>query len=386
MTSGSAAGGGDLFNAPSIRVGRLFGIPLELNASWLLIFLLVAAMLAFSYFPAVGALQGLSPVAFVLMGVVTALLFFASIVFHELSHSLVARAGGVRISKVTLFLFGGVAQMEKEPASPGHELVMAAAGPVASVLLGALFFIVYTVMRGLGASAVLWAPAEYLSLINISVAVFNMLPGFPLDGGRVLRALLWWMTGDILKATRWASRSGQVLGWGLVVLAVAGALRGSLSLLWLGLLGWFLAGLAESVYRQQVARAVLSSVPISDLMSPSPAVAPGDISLEDLAHDYFLGQRHSRYPVAVDGRIAGLVTLARVKAVPRERWPVTRVAEVMDRDLDRLLVRSDVMVDTIVDRFGPEGPGAVLVVEEGHLAGIATRADIVRELQVAGGV
>ncbi len=371
-----------MFSSPSIQIGRIFGIPLEVNVSWLLIFALVASSLAFSYFPS--EFGGWSSAEYLVAGVLTAILFFASVVLHELSHSLVARAGGLRISRVTLFLFGGVAQMEGEPGSPGREFVMAAAGPAASVLLSVLFAFGYVVAQMVGAPSTVWGPMMYLAAINLSVAIFNLLPGFPLDGGRVLRSFLWWSSGDILKATRWASRVGQFIGWGLVAIAVLGVVNGQLGLIWLGLIGWFLSGLAESAYRQQVARTVLASVPVRSIMSTSPVVVPGEMSLEELAHSYFLGQRHSRYPVAVGGEVVGLVTLAAAKQVPRDRWPDTPVSDVTERDLGRLIVSADATVDSIVARLGPDDSGAVLVVDEGRLVGVLTRSDVMHALEVAG--
>ncbi|MBS3957270.1 MAG: site-2 protease family protein, partial [Clostridiales bacterium] len=276
-----------MFNLPSFRLGRLFGIPLEINPTWLIIFVLVSTSLSLSYFPA--AFPGRNPWVNVSSGVITTLLFFASIVIHELSHSLVARTGGIKVRKVTLFMFGGVAEMEQEPSSPGRELVMALAGPFASFVLAAMFFMGYVTAVSLGVSNVAWAPLQYLSFINFWVGVFNLLPGFPLDGGRVLRALLWGASGNHLKATLWASRAGQFIGYAMVALAVIGVLQGAFDLIWLGLIGWFIATLAEGSYRQQLLKTTLEGVEVASIMSPDPVVAPGVITLDRLAEEYFLG-------------------------------------------------------------------------------------------------
>ncbi len=367
---------------PSWRLGRVFGIPLEVNPTWLLVFALVATSLAFSYFPAIPSVAQLPSWVRLAMGVVTALLFFASVVAHELSHSLVARWGGIRIARVTLFVFGGVAQMEEEPQRPGHEFLLAIAGPAMSLALAALFGGAYSMTLLVGASVALWAPLSYLAMINVSVAVFNMLPGFPLDGGRVLRAVLWWMTGDILRATRWASRAGQVIGSLMMIAGVTGVLMGSLDLIWLGLVGWFITTLAEGAYRQQVARSALAGMSVGDVMSAGPAVVRGDISVERLVHDHLLGGRHSRYPVVADGHVVGLVTLAGAKAVPKGQWPAVTVGEVADRDLARLTVEAGDPLDSVASRLGPEGHGALLVVDAGMVVGIVTREDLMRALRL----
>lgn len=365
-----------MFGLPSIRIGRVFGIPLEVNPTWLIIFALVVVSLATGYFPAE---QGVL-VNFV-SAAVTALLFFASVVAHEMSHSLVARAGGTKIERVTLFIFGGVAQMEEEPASPGREFVMAVAGPGMSLALAMLFFGALVLSEALSAPSVLTAPLLYLSFINLYVAVFNLLPGFPLDGGRVLRAALWAVTGDLLKATRWASRAGQVIGYLMVAIAVFGVFRGLLDLVWLGLIGWFISSLAETAYRQQVVKSQLHRVPVAALMSPAPEMAPGDISLEQLAHEYFLSRGHSRYPVLLNGAVVGLISLSRAKAVPREQWVDTMVADAADRELDRLLIEADRPADEAVLRLAGDDPGALLAVREGRMVGILTRSDLIRQLR-----
>ena len=371
-----------MFGLPSIRIGRLFGIPLEIDASWFLVFFLVAATLTTSYFPT--ALPDRAPAQYVLLGVLTALAFFGSLVLHELAHSLVARAGGLRISKVTLFLFGGVSQMEEEPHSAGREFVMALAGPLTSVFVGGVCFGAAALLRAVGAAEALWVPFEYLALINWSLAVFNMLPGFPLDGGRVLRAALWASTKDLLKATRWASRAGQALGMLLIASAVLGVLGGRYNLVWLALIGWFLANAAAGAYQQQVIRAKLAEVPLHQIMSAPAELVPAEMSLEAMAHSYFLGGRHTRYPVVSEGRVVGLVDLARLNTIPREQWKALSVGEVAARDLADVVATPETTVEAILPRLEPGGPGAVLVVQEGRLAGIVTRADVIRLIRESG--
>lgn len=368
-----------MFSLPSVRIGTFFGIPIELNPTWFIIFVLVAASLGFGIFPAEFA--GWGTAGYLIAGAITALLFFASVVFHELSHSLVARTGGLKIERVTLFIFGGVAQMAEEPRTPGREFVMAIAGPAASIVLAVVFFVSQVVTRAAGAPTWIWGPLAYLAQINLFVGVFNLLPGFPLDGGRVLRSILWAATGNQLKATRWAARSGQVIGYSMVALAVYGVLRGTLSFIWFGLIGWFIAVLADASYRQQLAKERLHGTTVSMAMSPNPVVAPGDITLEQLAHDYFLGGRHSRYPVLLEGHVVGLISLADAKRLPRGAWMTTRVADVANRDLAAMTIPGDAPLESALPRLAGDTPGALLVVSQGHLAGILTRADVVSRLR-----
>lgn len=365
-----------MFGLPSLRLGKPFGIPLEIDASWLLVFFLVAASLTMSYLPA--ALPEASSMLHVALGVLTALAFFGSLVLHELAHSLVARAGGLRVSRVTLFALGGVSQMEDEPRSPGHEFLLAAAGPATSVLIGLILLGVSAGFIALGVIDLVWVPLEYLGVINLSLAVFNLLPGFPLDGGRVLRALLWAMTGDMLRATRWASRSGQAIGIMLIAVAVIGVLLGTFDFVWLAVMGWFLSNMSASAYQQQFLRSTLAAVTLREIMSSPAQLAPADASLEEMAHSYFLGGRHTRYPVVENGHVIGLVDLARVKDIPRVEWPVTSVRDVAAADLAAIVASPGDSVESVLARLEPGGPGAVLVVEERRLAGIVTRADVIR--------
>lgn len=369
-----------MFDIPSIKVGRLFGIPIEVNLSWLIIFGLVAFSLGTQYFPAVTG-NGEPVWVYYLVGSATALLFFASIVVHELCHSLVARASGGHVDKITLFIFGGVAQIDEEPKTPGREFLMAAAGPGASLVLAGTSFVGW--MAASAARGPWWvaAPLQYLAVINFFVAVFNLLPGFPLDGGRVLRSFLWGVTHDLLKATRWAVRVGQLIGWSMVLLAVLSVLRGSADFIWFGLIGWFIASLAGQAYRQQLLKSRIAGVDVSSIMTPDPEYVDGAVPLDELVQEHFLGRRHSRYPVIFDGSIVGLVSLPDVKAVDRTDWPFVKTLDVAERDLGLLVVDKNAPVETVLTRFAGDRPGALLVVGDGRLVGIVTRADVIHLLE-----
>lgn len=369
-----------MFDIPSLRIGRIFGIPLEVNVSWLVIFVLVAFSLGAQYFPTVAGGQDPSW-AYYLAGAGTALLFFGSIVAHELCHALVARAEGNHVDKITLFIFGGVAQIDDEPTTPGREFLMASAGPAMSLLLGVTCLIAWIAASSAGASWWVWAPLQYLAFINVFVAVFNLLPGFPLDGGRVLRSVLWAITHDLLKATRWAVRVGQLIGWSLVSIAVFSVLGGSADFIWFGLIGWFIASLAGQAYRQQLLKSHLAGVTADSIMTPEPEYVDGDAPLDELVQEHFLGRRHSRYPVIYQGSIVGLVSLPDVKAVDRSEWPFVRTIEVTNRDLSSLVVDRKTPVETLLGRLAGDRPGALLVVGDGRLIGILTRADVIHLLQ-----
>lgn len=365
---------------PSIRIGRLFGIPIEINVSWFFIFLLVAVTLTTGYFPQ--QLEGRSVTTYAVMGLVTTVAFFGSVLVHEFAHSLVARAGGLRISRVTLFIFGGVSQMEDEPQRPGLEFVMASAGPGTSLVLAAVLYLAGEVLFAAGVAPGVIVVLDYLVVINLSVGVFNLLPGFPLDGGRILRAALWWLTGDLLKATRWATRMGQLIGIGLVSVAVIGVLLfQSFDLIWFAVMGWFISGLATTAYQQQVVKSRLADVTVASIMSMPPVLVPAETTLEDMAHSYFLGGRHTRYPVVEDGQVVGLVDLTSTQQVPRDSWSVTTVGEVTRRKLEDMVVGPDTGVDQILARLDPHQIGMVFVVETGRLAGVVTRADVIRLVQ-----
>jgi CBS domain-containing protein len=245
-----------------------------------------------------------------------------------------------------------------------------------SLVIGGVCFALYTLSVAISAPWWVWAPLEYLAFINIFVAIFNLLPGFPLDGGRVLRAILWAATHDLLKATRWAVRVGQLIGWAMVVLAVASVLRGRADLIWFGLIGWFIASLAGQSYRQQLVRSRTQGVPVATIMTRDPEYVSGDETLDALVRDHFLGRRHSRYPVLHDGAIVGIVSLPDVKEVAQPDWPYVRTIDVTNRDLDSLVVRAEDSVETVLGRLAGDRPGALIVVDAGRLAGVVTRADV----------
>ncbi|MCL5960751.1 MAG: site-2 protease family protein, partial [Chloroflexi bacterium] len=266
--------------------------------------------------------------AYWLVGSVTAVLFFVSVLLHELAHSVVAMRHDIPVKHITLFLFGGVANIKREAENPSIELVIAAAGPAASVLLSAFFGIVWFLSRGF--SEHLAALSFYLGTINAMLALFNLIPGFPMDGGRILRATLWQLTSNFCQATRVASITGQIVACSFMLGGVLLAVMGNwLNGVWLIFIGWFLHNAVESSYQQSIAQNLLRGVSVAEMMAKDCPVVDENVSLKDLVDDYVLRYAAIAFPVVHNALLVGIVTLDNVKEVPREKWPGTVVADVM---------------------------------------------------------
>lgn len=369
------------FRVGSVKVGRILGFEIEINYTWLIVFFLVAFSLAYSYFPQYYPQQ--SQAANLFDGVITTLLFFASVVIHELAHSYVARRNNIPIRKITLFIFGGVAQMGAEPKSAIEEFKMAVAGPLASLCLSAIFGVVYLLTRYLiGMASVVYAPFYWLFFINILLVVFNLAPGFPLDGGRILRAALWAGFKDLKRATRIASRSGQALAFIMIALGLVGVLFGDISSLWLVLLGWFLNQASQTSYRQLVLKEALSGVRVEEIMSKDVLTVAPSVSLDDLVNKYFFEHRFSRFPVADEGKLIGVITLHDVKEIPKENWERVTAAEVVEPlPKSHTIGPSEQAVDALM-QMAKEETGHLLVIEDETLVGLVTRSDIIRLIRI----
>jgi Zn-dependent protease len=371
-----------VFDLPSIRIGRVFGIPLEVNVSWFIVFAVVGGVLTFSYFPT--EFPGRPLWVNAASGIIGALLFFGSIVVHEFSHSLVARRGGISVDRVTLFMFGGVSQLSEEPRGPGRELAMAVAGPLMSVVLSIVFYVAYAALYEAGVSNVWWAPLEYLAVVNGAVAVFNFLPGYPLDGGRVLRAYLWWATGDRLRATRLASGAGQVLGLAIAAGAAVGVVTQGWEWAWMLLLGLFLRQLASSSMHEQAVRLVLAAVRAGDAMIAPPLVlAPYEPVSIALPASLSVPPG---VPIAVaeDGRLVAVtdaIALARAMSTSGPDTPVA--SSVSPVEADRLIdARSSLEVAARVFQVG--GGHGLLVVRDGRVVGALSSQAVVSAAAAAG--
>jgi len=351
------------------RLGSVMGFEIRIDASWFIIFFLLFWSLSAGIFPRNH--PDLSGTTHYLMGFSATILFFVSLLAHELSHSVVAKAKGIPVEGITLFIFGGIAHTRMEAEDPMDELAIAGVGPLASILIGALFGGIAWAGSRAGWSEAVVGPSEYLGWINLILAGFNLLPGFPLDGGRLFRALAWKVSGDVTKATRWASLGGQVMGWILIGLGALQLLGGAaLGGLWLIFIGWFLRTAAQASFRQHLLRTVFSGVPAKELMSPNPASVRGDLTLSQAVDRNFLTHRYQCYPVeeGEDDRVVGLVTLDQVKEVDRESWPRTRIREIMT-PREEVEVSPDAPMTEVLDRMS-EGRRRVLVISQGDLLGI----------------
>ncbi|MBX6364895.1 MAG: site-2 protease family protein [Gemmatimonadetes bacterium] len=359
----------------SFRLGSILGFEIRIDYSWFVIVLLILWTLSQGVFPV--AYPGLARGIYLAMGAAGTVLFFMSLLGHELSHSLVARGKGIPVEGITLFIFGGMARTRMEAESPGDEFVIAGVGPLTSVALGGLF----ALLAWAGAQAqvsVAWTGvAAYLAEINIALAVFNLLPGFPLDGGRLFRSALWKLTGSLERATRWATNGGIWIGYAIVAFGIFQVFAGNLTGgMWMVFIGWFLRNAAMTSYRQFRLQAVLEDVPARDLMTRAPETVPGDLSLRDLVATRFLRRRFQGYPVTdAAGHAVGIVTLHQVREVPEDEWDRRTVADIM-APADGLLVRPEDSMVTVLERMQASPTRRVLVARDGVVEGIVTPSDV----------
>jgi Zn-dependent protease/CBS domain-containing protein len=364
-----------------ITLFRMLGFAVRADLSWFIIVILVTWSLATAVFPQL--YEGLETRAYWLMAAAGALVLFLSIIIHELSHSLVARRYGIPMKGITLFIFGGVAEMDDEPQTPKAELLMAVAGPVASVVIAVAFIAIAAAGAFLGWRREILGVFQYVGVTNLILAVFNMLPAFPLDGGRVLRSLLWWRTGNLKRSTRIASRAGSSFGLLMILVAFYRLFSGDLiGGLWWFLIGTFLRNVAAMSYQQVLFREYLAGQPVSRFMNPEPITVPRSISIAELVEDYIYRYHHKMFPVVDGERLVGCITTSEVKKLPREEWQAQTVGAVARPCQEIGTIEPDADAVQALTRMGRSGASRLLVVEDDRLAGILTLKDLLQFLSV----
>jgi Zn-dependent protease/CBS domain-containing protein len=369
-----------------VRLGSIRGIRIATNWSVAVIFALIAVGLGTLQFPSANPRQ--SAVTYALASVITTIVFFASLLAHELAHSLVARRYHLNVESITLFLFGGVSQLSGDVPSPSAEVWIAGAGPLTSLLLGGVFVGGAVLLAGTSPAraslpGVVLTGLAYLGFTNLALAVFNVIPAAPLDGGRLLRALVWWRTGDRVRATVWASRAGQVLGWVLI----AGGLyawfaTGNFSWVWIALIGWFVTSGATAEARQAVVTGELRGIRVGQIMTPQPATVPGSMTVSSFLDGYVFRVRHQSFPVTRDGEdtVTGLVTFNRIKQVPAARREETVLADIACPLSEVATASPDDSVSDLIPRLTGCADQRALVLRNGDLVGIVSPSDIARML------
>ncbi|MCX8161174.1 MAG: site-2 protease family protein [Candidatus Saccharicenans sp.] len=362
----------------SWKVARISGIDIKIDSSWIVIFLLFTFSLSAFYFPQ--SFQLSNRVYYWLLGILTSLLVFVSVLFHELAHSLTAKRQGEEVEDITLFILGGVARITDEPGTPQKEFSMALVGPASSFSL-ALFFILVSYLVA-PYSRPFQAAAAYLAYINAIVGGFNLLPGFPMDGGRVLRAIVWKATGDLRKATRVASLTGQAMAFLLIFFGILQFFRGNLGGLWLVLIGWFLHNASVQGYSQVLLKSSLEGLKATDLMSRDFQQVEPELPVESLVHDYVLRHRERNFLVTEGERLVGIVCLEDIKKFPRERWPELRVRDIMTPAEKIVYVTPGTSGDQILQRLATADVNQVPVLEEGRVVGIVCRNNLLQVLQL----
>jgi Zn-dependent protease len=366
----------------SLKLGRILGIPVRIHYTLWLVFLLIAWSLASGYMPQ--QYPGLGVATYWAIGVASALLLFMSVLIHELAHSYIARKNGLPIARITLFFFGGVSEIREEPKNPRLEVKMAAAGPLTSFVIAAIFAVLWylnLMARGwLGLTATL----QYAAMINALLGAFNLVPAFPLDGGRVLRGAIWSKSGNLLKATTLASRIGEAFAYAMMLGGLLAIFLGDLlNGIWFLFLGWFLRSGSEASKNQTVISEALSGLRVGDVMTHELLTVTPDLTVQQLVSEYFLVHTHGGYPVVRNGTLLGIVTLQCVRALPRDRWNNTTVGDIMVSCERTVTIQPEASAADAMAKMARERVGRLLVTDiAGQLAGIVTNGDLMRATQV----
>jgi Zn-dependent protease/predicted transcriptional regulator len=359
------------------KIGSVMGIPIRVHFSWLIVFGLITWSLSTYYFPK--AAPDLPTASYWTKGVLAALLLFASVLFHELAHSFVAKKYEISIESITLFVFGGVAQMKGEPPHPKAEFRIAIAGPLSSFFLSVLFFLLSMTAAG-GIKALLF----YVAQINFIIALFNLIPGFPMDGGRVLRSAIWKKKKNFFYATQKASSIGRKIALFFIFLGILSIFTRMPGGVWLMLIGWFLYTAAQTSYQQSTLQESLSGIKVKDIMVKDIVSLSPLISLDEAVNTYFLRYGYGGFPVIEGDRFLGIVTLKEIKEIPRENWPRVKVSDVFVPHDTRWEVTPEADVITALELMITEDKGRVVATKNGRIIGLITRNGIAQYVQIKG--
>jgi Zn-dependent protease/CBS domain-containing protein len=364
-------------NRNAISLGRILGIPIGLDYSWFLVFALLTWTLAVSYFPAEFA--NWPTAEYWLIGAVTAIMLFVSVLLHELGHSVVAMRYKIPVRSITLFIFGGVAQIGAEPPSAAAEFWIAIAGPLVSFALALVFGLLQPFVS---AVAPLLALAKYLAYINGVLGLFNLIPGFPLDGGRVFRAIIWGATHNLRRATTIAGNVGRLIGFLFIFVGVWQMLSGSLiNGLWIAFIGWFLESAAVAQIQQQRIQGLLTGHRVSEVMGRNYTAVSAKTTLQQMVDHHILGSGRRSFIVEDGDKVVGLLTLHHIKEVPREDWDLTTAAQAMTPLAELKLIRPETEMWVAVQEMDRDGVNQLPVMSNGHIDGMLSREDIISYLR-----
>jgi Zn-dependent protease/CBS domain-containing protein len=365
-----------------INLFKLLGFQVRIDMSWIILAVLVAWSLSSGLFPLY--YKNLSTGAYWIMGIIGAAGLFLSIVFHEFCHSLVARKYGMPMKGITLFIFGGMAEMSEEPTSAKAEFMMAVAGPISSVLIGLAFYGLLVLGKQAGWSTPVSGILAYLAWINVILAVFNLLPAFPLDGGRVLRSILWGVKKNLRWATRVSSRVGSLFGFAMIFFGFLNFFRGNfIAGLWWFLIGMFLHSTARTSYQQLLTRRALEGETVRRFMKEDPVTVSSSTTVHQLVEDYIYRYHFKMFPVVESsGKLLGCVTTKDVKALPKEEWEKKSVGEIAASCTEANTIRSGEDAVKALSRMSQNNMSRLIVVDNGHLAGVITLKDMLRFLSL----
>ena len=366
----------------SVKLFELKGFQIKVDPSWLLIAALIVWSLSTGYFPQV--IPGLSSAQYLTMAVAAMLGLFISLILHELSHSLVARRFGLGIGGITLFLFGGVAELESEPENARSEFWIAVAGPAMSFALAAGFWLLGNLAAVLGLPSALVSLVGYLALINLVLAVFNLLPAFPLDGGRVFRSILWAKSGDLTESTRKASRLGGLFGYALILLGLIALFAGGMiGGLWEVLIGLYLLAVSRATYQQVVTKSALKDKTVSVIMTPAPFTVAPSQTLAEVVNQVMLRHGVSFVPVVGNGVLLGHIDIHILKETDPDKWENTAVGDVFAHVEPDHLVAPETPAQEVLERIGSTGRRKYMVADSSGLIGVVTLSDLTGYLSIS---